>query len=127
MKPDPFLPVMGMRRGTGRASRSDRVAWWNWGPPHYQRLAEWLDHLAAAGYVELVVISRGAAPQEFELRAFRRDRTAGYAVLLVDGGEELWLEDHWPAELIERREEDRLYGRLHAGAPAPNGFTHARR
>jgi hypothetical protein len=40
-------------------------------------------------------------------------------VLLVDDGEELWLEDHWPRELVEQRDEDRVRGRLQAGLPAP--------
>lgn len=118
MIPDPFLRVMGARRGSGHADRSGRRPWWAWGSPHYQRLAEWLEHVAAAGYVELVAISR-AVPLTFELRAYRRCRTAGYAVLLIDGGEELWLEEHWPSELIEHREEDRVRGRLHAVMPAP--------
>jgi hypothetical protein len=108
---------MGPGRGSGRVDRGDLRPWWAWGP-HYQRLAEWLDHIAAAGYVELVVISR-AAPKSFELRAYRRDRTSGHAVLLVDDGEELWLEDHWPRELIEQRDEDRVRGRLQAGLSRP--------
>lgn len=107
---------MGVKRGTGHADRGDHRPWWAWGPPHYQRLAEWLDHVAAAGYVKLLVISRTAS-QDFELRAYREVRTAGHAVLLVDGGEELWLEDHWPRELIEQREEDRVRGRLHPAVP----------
>jgi hypothetical protein len=85
--------------------------WWRWSPRNHPRLAEWLDHVASGGYVELIIVSRGA-PSTFELRAHRPDRTAGHATLPIDGGEALWLEDHWPAELIEEREEDRVRGRL---------------
>lgn len=116
MRRDRFAEVMGTRRGTGDAGRHD-LAWWAWGLPHYQRLAEWLDHVAGAGYVELVVISRGALPS-FELRAYRRDRAAGHAALIVDDGEALWLEDHWPSELIDHRDDDRVRGRLHSATPA---------
>jgi hypothetical protein len=108
---------MGARRGARHDCASDPVRWWAWGSAHYQRLAEWLDHVAGAGYVELVVVSKGV-PLSFELRAYRQDRTAGYAVLLVDGGEELWLEDHWPRALVEEREDDHVRGRLHAAVPA---------
>jgi hypothetical protein len=109
---------MGARRGTGHAGRFDPIRWWARSSSHHQRLGEWLDHVASAGYVELVLASR-AVPLSFELRAYRQDRTAGYAVLLVGGSEELWLQDHWPSELVTHREQDRVVGRLHAAAPVP--------
>jgi hypothetical protein len=109
---DPFERLLGAGRGSARPDAPEPPEpWWHWPAPAHTRLAEWLEHVASCGYVELVLVASGD-PNYATLRAFREDRFAGYAVLDVDGAEEAWLEDHWPRELIVERDEDRVRGRL---------------
>ena len=111
---DPFTGVMGVRRGSGRPEPPEPAQpWWRWTPPLHERLSNWLDEVAGSGHVELVLVD-DKTPNQFTLRAFREDRSRGYAVLDLDGGEALWLEDHWPAELITERDDDRTRGQLSA-------------
>lgn len=109
----PVRSVLGSRRGSGRPEDPPaETAWWRW-PELYPRLSEWLDEVVAAGYVELVLVDTGT-PNHLVARAYRDDRSRGRAVLDLDGGEAMWLEDHWPVELITQRDEDHTRGRLRA-------------
>jgi hypothetical protein len=112
MSRDPFEQVMGARRGSNRGdSAGSDPPWWRWPPPQHERLSQWLDRSIAGGYIDLEVCADGHNNQ-YKLTASRGAARGGYAVLDVDAAAVLWLEDHWPDELVTARDGSRLYGWL---------------
>jgi hypothetical protein len=106
-----FGLVIGARRGANRLADSRPPAWWQWSPPHHQRLSRWLGDVIASGYVGLEVCA-AASGLQYTCVASRPAGCGGTAVLDIDAAAELWLEDHWPAALISGRDATSIRGWL---------------